>query len=50
MLMDPSGFIYGNGICGRDVRLRITITSPNCCFLNASKNVFGGGEQAAQAV
>lgn len=34
----------------RDNRLRITITSPNCCLLKASKNVFGVGEQAAQAV
>lgn len=49
MLMDPSGFIYGNSICVRDNRLRITITSPNCCLLKASKNVFGVGEQAAQS-
>lgn len=50
MLTNPSGFIYGNSICVRDNRLRITVTSPNCCLLKASKNVFGVGEEAAQAV
>lgn len=47
MLTDPSGFIYGNSVCVRDNRLRITITSPNCCLLKASKNVFGVGEQGS---
>lgn len=46
MLTDPLGFIYGSSICMRDNRVRITITSCNCCLLKSSKNVFGVGEQA----